>query len=225
METVSRIGRGVQPACPRASFTAQGVLTRASSSAAVATNATATQATDACRAAARRRAVLCGRCTRLCECGGDRRLFSAPSMDRSAIGAAFRGPALPAVIAGRRRLRIPAGDRAQSAPPFQGAGASGRRGGPGQDDRSLPGSQGVLDSRPGAQGAGAHASVAGLAVERRADRKVWAGAGLARYRRVPPRPGAVLEDVAAGGRLHCHGPDGCARRGDFGRAMGHGDRG
>ena len=78
----------------------------------------------------------------------------------------------------------------------------------GQNHRSLPGAEGILDARPGAQSAGAHAAFAGAAMEGRTDRKVRPGPGLSGWRRIPPRPAAVLGIRTAGGLLHRPGAAG-----------------
>ena len=183
------------------------------------------RAGSSARDAARQRAVLARSGAGLRNRGRSGRLLSTPALVRAAAGATLRRPALSAIAPGRGHLRVPAGNRSPRAPAFQRAGATGGRSRTGQDHRSVPDSEGVLDSRPGAQGDGALAAFAGVAMEGRAHRKVQPAPRVARYRGVPPRRRPLLEGRAAGGGLHRHGAHGRPRRRHRRRPVGHGDRG
>src|ERR1017187_2363170 len=151
-------------------------------------------------------------------------LFPAPRPAGTSPSAKLRGSGLPSLVDRRGQLRLPARNRPQSAAALQRPRIAGRRSGPGQDHRSLPGAEGVLGARHGAQGPGAGPAFAGQPMERRADREVRLRASLARRRGIPARSGALLEKRAAGRRIHRHGPPGAARHRAGPHALGHGDR-
>src|SRR5580658_9398168 len=120
-------------------------------------------------------------------------LLLTPRPAGTAPGAKLRRSGLPSFSDWRRQLRLPARNRSESAAALQRPRTFGRRSGSGQDHRSLPGVEGVLGARHGAQGPGAGPAFAGHPMERRVDREVRLCARLAGWRGIPARSGTLLE--------------------------------